>query len=66
METDIRMMLTGLRPVAEFRSNVERTIEVLNERAEDIFAADEEDEQERETLGDLIAFWERVLEGMGD
>lgn len=50
METDIRMMIEGLRPVADFREHVERTIEALPARTE----------------AELIEFWQRVLEGMGE
>ena len=66
METDIRKMIEGLRPVAEFRSNVERTISVLNTRIEDVFVMDEEDEREVEELRELTDFWGSVLEGMGE
>jgi len=66
METDIRKMIEGLRPVAEFRSNVERTISVLNTRIEDVFVMDEEDEREVEELRELADFWGSVLEGMGE
>jgi len=66
METDIRKMIEGLRPVAEFRSNVERTISVLNTRIEDVFVMDEEDEREVEELRELSDFWGSVLEGMGE
>lgn len=66
METDIRMMIEGLRPVSEFRSAVVRTIEALTRRIEDIVIVDEEDRAERTELEDLTHFWGRVLEGMGE
>lgn len=62
MHTDIRMMVEGLRPVADFREHVERTITVLNTRLEDIFVCDADDAAEKGELGDLLAFWSRLLE----
>jgi hypothetical protein len=66
MNTDIRMMVGGLRPVADFRSNVERTIELLNTRLGDMIPVDAEDQQEMDEMAELIHYWESILEGMGE
>jgi hypothetical protein len=62
MKTDIRQMVEGLRPVAEFESNVERTIEALNRAADD--AADDDNVGGRADLEDLVTYWDRLLRGM--
>jgi hypothetical protein len=64
MQTDIRKMVEGLRPTADFRSKVEATISALNVRIEDIIVADEEDRQEVEELTELSDFWSTVLTNM--
>lgn len=62
MKTDIRMMVEGLRPVADFESAVERTIEALNRAADD--AADNDNVGGRADLEDLVTYWDRLLKGM--
>jgi hypothetical protein len=64
MKTDIRQMVEGLRPVAEFESNVERTIEALNQAADN--AADDDNVGGRADLEDLATYWDRLLKGMRD
>jgi hypothetical protein len=59
MKTDIRLMIEGLRPVADFQEHVERTIVVLGEVAKQATHPAELAE-----LEDLSAFWTHVLEGM--
>ena len=46
--TDIRLMFESLRPQADFRAAVERTIESLPAR----------------TSADLIAFWQTILDSL--
>jgi hypothetical protein len=62
MKTDIRLMVEGLRPVADFESNVERTIEALNRAADN--AADDGNVGGRADLEDLATYWDRLLKGM--
>jgi hypothetical protein len=60
METDIRKLVASLRPTADFESAVERTIDALNTRAEDIVVCDDDDKAEVEELRSLIDFWSEV------
>lgn len=46
---DIRELVDGLRPMADFKTNVERTIEALKT-----------DRTDREETEDLIDFWSMV------
>ena len=64
MQTDIRMMIEGLRPVEEFRSKVEATIGVLNTQIEDMIPVDNEDQQELDAMKELVEFWATLLDGM--
>jgi hypothetical protein len=62
MNTDIRTLVDGLRPMADFRHAVERTIGVLNTRSADIIVNDEADREEAAELEALIDFWTAVLD----
>lgn len=65
-ETDIRALVPGLRPMADFRHAVERTITHLNTRAlKGLVVRDEEDDIEREELEALAAFWSELLISLG-
>jgi hypothetical protein len=64
METDIRMMLEGLRPVSEFYASVERTIEVLDKAIVDNMpfgAMNEAHVAEFDDLVELREFWRGIL-----
>lgn len=58
MNTDIRTLIAGLRPVAHFISTAERTAEILSSRAQDVMC----DEQEVAELNELADFWSTVAE----
>ena len=66
MNTDIRLLVPGLRPMADFQSHVNRTIDALNLRIEDMIAVDEEDERELEELRDLSDFWSDILTAINE
>jgi hypothetical protein len=64
-KTDIRLMIEGLRPVADFKSAVERTIIELQNYVEGLSdPMDPDEDLEHEELLVLVEFWQRLLKGM--